>query len=255
MDFLLLGLRLKDTDEEITLSNNVLVTSTNNTLLKVIESQASSCKDELLGDGVVVTAPVVDDCGEYDLYTKIETHMSISASLYILNRQGNNILNEIDNKKIQRKDNRIVDNTIERIYADLSQCINTNRIVCDLYTNLINHLDDILFDECGDLDSFYVKEDEYTLESLYYKQGSWVNELEWNESQVFKFNNTVDLDEGECMYLMMYLNKYLSLLCKIEIELVHMKLHTSIEKMRSKMMFVQNILSKMIESSLNCEGV
>lgn len=263
MDFLLLGLRLKNSEEEITLRNNVLVTSTNNTLFKVIEAQTSPKLDDGLvvnndsvenvvnNDSVENDADDVNDCDEYEIYTKIEVHMSISASLYILNRQGNDILYEIGNKKIQRTDNKIV----EKIYTELGHCINTNRIFSDLYTNLISHLDDVLFEECGDLDTFYVKEDEYTLESLYYKQGSWVNELEWNEPQVFEFNNSADIDEGECMYLLMFLNRYLSLLYKIEKELVSMKSHMCIEKMRGKMMFVHDILTSMIDSSLLRENL
>lgn len=253
----MLGLRLKDTKEEISLSNNELIPSSSivHFLLSSISENTVTRKEN---DHVSETTDTSDsdvndeesdkqECGEYDLYTKIETHMSISASLYILNRQGVDIIKEIDAKKLLRKDQKIVANTIGKIYMELIQCINMNRIVSDLYTNLVSHLDDVLFDECGELETFYVKEEEYSLESLYYKQGSWVAEIEWHEPQVFKFNVSPDIDEGECMYLLMYVNKYLTLLSKIEREYEHQKLHTCLEKMRQRVGIAHDILAGALE--------
>lgn len=251
MEFSLLGLRLKDTKEEIPLSNPKFAPCLS--MLHVLSipqgvdendemnEPIDECEDDVNSDIV---------CGEYELYSKIETHMSFSASLYILNRQGVAILKELDANKVTRKDQKVVVNVSGKVYTELHQCINSNRIVSDLYTNLISHLDDVLFEECGELETFYVKEEEYTLESLYYKQGSWVDEIEWHEQQRFSFNKSVDIDEGECMYLLMFLNKYLSLLSKIKKEYDHQKLHTCLEKIECKLNNVHNILVDVLETFL-----
>jgi hypothetical protein len=249
MEFSLLGLRLKDTKDEISLSNNIF--SSCSTIIQVLSVPKENHGDvqELDDDGDVdgdvggdVGGDVDVTCGEYDMYSKIETHMSFSASLYILNRQGVAILKELDTKKVKRNDQKVVINVVGRIYMELLHCINANRIISDLYTNLISQLDNVMFDECGELDTFYVKEEEYTLESLYYKQGSWVDEIEWHEPQFFLFNMSVDIDEGECMYLLMFLKKYLSLLSMIQKEYDHHKLHSCLEKIRYKLTNAHNIL-------------
>jgi hypothetical protein len=251
MEFSLLGLRLKDTKDEITLSHNVFTPCSTIVHVLSINEEHGDVEDSDVEEGDVDRGDVEEGdviCGEYDLYSKIETHMSFSASLYILNRQGVAILKELDAKKVNRNDQKVVNNVAGRIYTELLQCINMNRIITDLYTNLISHLDDVLFNECGELDTFYVKEEEYTLESLYYKQGSWVDEIEWHEPQVFLFSKSDDIDEGECMYLLMFLNKYLSLLSKIEKEYDHHKLHSCLEKVCCKLTTAHNTLTDELAS-------
>lgn len=260
MEFSLLGLRLKDTKEEIPLCNQKFTPCSSILQVLSIPQGVHDIVDEVYEVEVDddddddefdedVNSDVV--CGEYELYSKIETHMSFSASLYILNRQGVAILKELDANKVTRKDQKVVTNNLGKIYTELLHCINSNRIISDLYTYLISHLDDVLFEECGELETFYVKEEEYTLESLYYKQGSWVDEIEWHEQQCFSFNKSVDIDEGECMYLLMFVNKYLSLLSKIKKEYDHQKLHICLEKIECKLNNVHNILVDLLETFLN----
>lgn len=254
MVFYLLGLRLKDAKEEIRIDDNPMLVSSSivNLLPTSVDTSTRHEDDQPCEAYDCVEVDVYEgdkhDCGEYDMYTKIETHMSISASLYILNRQGVDILKELDAKKLLRKDQKVATTDVGKVYMELVPCINTNRIVTDLYTNLISHLDDVLFDECGELETFYVKEEEYTLESLYYKQGSWVDEIEWQEPQVFTFHASHDMDEGECVYLLMYLNKYTTLLSKIEREYEHSKLHACLDKMRERMTIAHKILADALEA-------
>lgn len=257
MEFSLLGLRLKDTKEEIPLFNNVLTpcSSINDIVsLPSNKNNGDVCEHQCDFGGDVEHGNVTHDdcgdvtCGEYDLYTKIETHMSFSASLYILNRQGVAILQELEAKKVTRKDQKVVADVPGKIYTEMVQCVNVNRISSDLYTSLLSLLDDVLFDECGELDTFYVKEEEYTLESLYYKQGSWVDEIEWHEPQYISFNKSVDIDEGECMYMLMFLKKYLSLLVKIENEYDNHKLHACLDKLRFKLTTAHDVLVDVLET-------
>lgn len=272
MDFFILGLRLRNAKDEISLTNTSIGSVPS---LDAIAS-LSLCKDgnnldecSLVSQDNVESVPLpssikdasetsdedIDEHCEYEIYTKIETHMSISASLYILNRQACDILKDLDTKKVIKKEQKVYASDVGRIYLELLPCVNNNRMVCDMYTNLISLLDDVLFEECGEMDTFYVKEDEYTLESLYYKQGSWVTEIEWNAPQVFEFTKSHQLDEGECMYMLMFLNKYLSLLDKIEGEYKRqLKLQVCIGKLREKMQVAHGIVSKMLVDLMNLEG-
>jgi hypothetical protein len=112
-----------------------------------------------------------------------------------------------------------------------------------------------MFEECGELDSFYVKEEEYTLESLYYKQGSWVCELEWDEQQVFIFTNRKGFDEGECMYLLMYIMKYMNLLTNIENEYNNIKLKACIDKIKDKLRSIHYIIQNNLEEHVEIDDI
>lgn len=253
MEFSLLSVRFRNTKDE------VLLQRTNNInyckgLEYLIDSINQSSNIDVEHDVQEVTENY-NESNEYEIYTKIETHMSISASLYILNRQGTNILKDFYNKKLSSKDNKDITCPLDKIYLELVHCVNTNRIISDLYTNLISHLDNVLFDECGDLDTFFVKEEEYSLESLYYKQGSWVNELEWNEPHVFEFSKSNDLDEGECMYLLVFFEKYMSLLSKVEEEFNNQRLHDCVVRMRDKMTACHYILKCVLESLVEKDSI
>lgn len=262
MSFCILGIRLKNSRNEIELNekskeNNIIslleikdttniesqdtiqVSHQEQDIINTIDINASNMNDDMISSS---------EDGEYEIYSKIETHMSISSTLYILNKQGVEIMKNIQKYKLSpnRKNTEV-----QRVYNEMEYFINNNRACNDLYTDLINILDAVMFEECGELDSFYVKDDEYTLESLYYKQGSWVSEIEWSSNQIFTFSEDKNFDEGECMYLLMYVIKYLNLLSTIENEYKNIKLKTCINKMKDKMrnmhFVLQNTLEKLIE--------
>lgn len=246
MSFCILGIRLKNSKSEIELNEQ----SKDYNILSLISNENNNqdinCVEDVHVDEM---ESLSSEDGEYEIYSKIELHMSISSSLYILNKQGCDIMKNVSKQKIlSNKDNT----EVQRIYNEMEHFVNHNRACNDLYTNLINVLDAILFEECGEFDNFYVKEDEYSLESLYYRQGSWVSEIEWENDQVFTFTKNNNFDEGECMYLLMYVIKYLNLLSKIENEYKNIKLKACIDKMRDKMRnmhyYVQHRLEGLIET-------
>lgn len=247
MSFCILGIRLKNSKNEIELNeqskdDNISNLLANDNIISDPKPHVAEMIDEL-----IISSSSSED-GEYEIYSKIETHMSISSSLYILNKQGIDIMKSIHQYKLLSSRQNT---EVRRVYNEMEYFINHNRACNDLYTDLINVLDDVMFEECGELDSFYVKEDEYTLESLYYKQDSWVSEIEWNNNQVFTFSKNNSLDEGECMYLLMYVIKYLNLLSTIENKYKNVKLKTCIDKMKDKMrnmhFVIQNKLEGLIE--------
>lgn len=188
------------------------------------------------GQSSVASEESLDNCdqdsensnlGEYDLYSKVEMHMKMSMSLYMLNRQGQDILKEFEGKKLklspdeqkrrqgQSKRNLCSDNDVYVVHSCLQSLVNFNRMTNDMYVELLNLLDEELFNECHELDTFYVKDDEYKLESMYYKQESWVNAIEWDTPQVFQFLAGEKLDTCECTHLLMYFRRYVSVLDEI----------------------------------------
>lgn len=260
MSFYILGIRLKDSRHEIKLNeqskDNKIITLINENSANHDTLQVSHQEQELINNAD--TNNMIDEMasssedGEYEIYSKIETHMSISSTLYILNKQGIDVMKNIQQYKLSSSK---TNTEVQRVYNEMEYFINHNRICNDLYTELINVLDAVMFEECGELDSFYVKEDEYTLESLYYKQGSWVSEIEWNNNQTFNFSSNKSFDEGECMYLLMYIIKYLNLLSTIGNKYKNIKLTTCIEKMKDKMINVHYILQNTLEGLIEDDNV
>lgn len=255
MVFSILGIRFKNSKNEklLSIENNDnslnLGEIVNNKQNENLDIRLITCdtSDAMISDEVdkAISDTSSSEYGEYELYSKIETHMSISSSLYILNLQGVNII-----KSIQKDKLIFNDTNVRRVYNELECIVNENRVSSDLYTNLLNTLDAVMFEECGELDTFYVKEDEYTLESLYYKQGSWVCELEWDEQQIFTFTNNNRFDEGECMYLLMYVIKYINLLTKIESQYNNIKLTTCVDKLKDKLRNVHYVVQNQLETHL-----
>lgn len=285
MSFSILGIRLKNSKNEIQLSDmdnkdgNTLIDNCVN-LLDILGNNEETLNDININEEFLCVdenrtktdhdslnikmehdniSSIESEDGEYELYSKIENHMSISASLYILNRQGTDILKNIYKQKISSRIDEVPKNkdltNIQRVYNEMEYIVNQNRVCNDIYTSLISVLDDVMFEECGELDSFFVKEDEYRLESLYYKPGSWVDELEWEEQQVFQFSNTTKFDEGECMYLLMYVNKYLNLLSKIEYEYTNTKLKSCLDKFKNKLRNIHYVVSYVLKECVEFDNI
>lgn len=251
MSFCILGIRLKNSKSEIELNEQSKDKSISNLIIQDA-TENNNVTEQNDNDVSDKTSDILSsEDGEYEIYSKIETHMSISSSLYILNKQGIDIMKNIHQYKLLSCKHTT---EVQRVYNEMECFVNHNRTCNDLYTELINILDAVMFEECGELDSFYVKEYEYTLESLYYKQGSWVSELEWNNEQSFHFSNNNIFDEGECMYLLMYIIKYLNLLSTIENEYNNIKLKTCIDKLKDKMRnmhyVIQNRLEELIDNDV-----
>lgn len=245
MVFSILGIRLKNSKDEQSLLGDRDIS------LSLHEITSNKTNDNEQLDNIDIKSETTNsEGGEYELYSKIETHMSISSSLYILNLQGCNIIKSINKEKLPYNES-----DVQRVYNEFEYVVNENRVSNDLYTNLLNILDSVMFEECGELDSFFVKEEEYTLESLYYKQGSWVCELEWDEQQTFMFSNRKGFDEGECMYLLMYVNKYMKLLSSIENQYNNIKLSACIDKLKDKLRNIHYVITSILKKYIEIDKV
>ena len=140
---------------------------------------------------------------EYSIYCKIEEHMDISVNLHYLNRQTQCIIASLStHKPLFAKSNGI--------YIALKDVVNMS-----CFSSLINALDEVLFNDCGCLDTFWVQDKEYKLESLYYKQESWANDVSIRDVQAVQFNEDTILSFDEGLFIIIICNKWLQCLSKV----------------------------------------
>lgn len=139
---------------------------------------------------------------EYSIYCKIEEHMDISINLHFLNRQTQCILSSLYTQKPSFAKS-------SGIYIALKDIANMS-----CFSSLINALDEVLFNDCGCFDTFWVQDKEYKLESLYYKHDSWAYDVSIHNIQPYKFNEDAYLTFDEGMFLIINCNKWLQCLSK-----------------------------------------
>lgn len=190
---------------------------------------------------------------EYYMYSRVETHMRISMSLFHLNKEGQEILVQLESKKkAHRYTAKAGRSILQTIHAALSSIINFQRMSYDLYCDLTNTLDGILCQECGDIDMFYVKEEAFTIESMYYRQETWIDEFEtFPNTNIFEFAKGDFADLGECSYLLLYLRKYSALIDMIEGSFDCNRIHDITTKMKDKLHPSMVLLQNKVEELLN----
>jgi hypothetical protein len=166
-----------------------------------------------------------DSDDEYNLYCKVEKHMKISAELYSINKQTKVVIDDLTKYK---------GHSAKHLIAYLRDIANDNRVSTNLYTRLINALDETLFNECSAIEAFYVIDVSYNLEALYYKQYTWVDDVSIRDIQGFAFDqdSKVSMDEG--MYLLMFLGKWKSILHQVFEVSATPKLHLACNKYLQK---------------------
>lgn len=225
-------------------------------------------EDVMKQKGVFQHQPTPKTIDEYDIYSRIEQHIDISLSLYQVNKQGQEVVSEILLKKLKLKEvnsqsrvnnkgkkqlalHALCNDDIRVLYETLADIVNFNRTSMDTYTSLLCMLDDSMFNESSYIETFYVGEAEYSLESLYYKQETWINELEWHERSAYTFNSNTTLDLGECSHVLLFLNNYQDVVYKIKKHLnSYDKLMTHVDKIINKIGCARDIMYNMVEEHL-----
>lgn len=154
----------------------------------------------------IINKDVVCSDDEYDKYCKVEKHMQISADLYALNKQTQMVIDDLLKHKGYNA---------KLLVGYLKDIIKESRVTTNLYTRLVNVLDETLFNECSSIEAFYVVDVSYNLEALYYQQESWVDDVNIFEPQSFAFDEAerVSIDEG--MYILMFLGKWKCILQRV----------------------------------------
>jgi hypothetical protein len=151
--------------------------------------------------------------------------MKISADLYSINRHTKRIIEDLTKYKGYNA---------KQLIGYLKDIVNDSRVSTDLYTRLINILDETLFNECGAIDAFYVIDVSYNLEALYYKQDTWVDDVSTDEIRGFAFDETEMMSMNEAMYLLMFLGRWKSILQQVLVISETPKLHMVCNKYLQK---------------------
>ncbi len=252
----LLGIKFKNTQNDIKLEQ-----INANSLLDISNLlQSSSVKQDTYVDETIIYQEehIVN---EYDIYSRIEDHMNISLRLFQINKQGQGIVREIGIKKLKMSTNLTVttktkkmvnDSSLMTLFQCLSEVVNFNRTLTDKYTDLLSSLDDAMFSECDDIETFYVDESEYKLEAMYYKQETWIEQLEWHTQEPYTFHTSEKLDLGECSHILMFLNMYLDVLKTIEDQMkTHEKVLMRVQKLSAKITDMRNKMYDTLKNELS----
>lgn len=148
------------------------------------------------------------DASSYDEYSTIERHIEFSKMLFVLDKKGLHILNELNIKKSEHTCKNIT-----KIYTVLVTILNVKKYQERLYLNLLSDLDELLFKEIKNYNKFYIDDDNYDLTSLYFNQNLWIKDQEIQEVKLYK---SECLDIHDAMYLICYLREYENILLNIE---------------------------------------
>ena len=167
---------------------------------------------------------------EVSEYSKIEQHMIFSKTLHQLKGKGKNILKEFDEKKFDRqtkkRKNVFIGNT-SIIYSNIANIIAKSKYSLQLGMSLQFYLDELMFNEIKNIQTFVIEDQDYDLTKLYYHPTEWIQD---NDLQIFNFYAETDININESMYLVCYLKEYENFLLEIEDYLKNFKDKYSIKK-------------------------
>jgi hypothetical protein len=153
-----------------------------------------------------------------DDYISIGTHMNMSRLLFIVDKKGKHILQELNLKKaVKRRRNGssvFKSQEIKTMYKSLVNILNVRKMTPRLYCMLQHHMDDLLFREIKRSSHvFYIEDDTYPLTLLYFGQESWVRD---QEIQEFELDAGTDLGADEASCILCFIREYEDLLKLID---------------------------------------
>lgn len=244
--------KLETLDEQV--KNNINENKSKLEIKDLCDIVRKNADDEFIDfglDHVFVKYCDTASIDEYEAYTQVENHMNISIALYMLNKQCLAILKSLEtNKSMSKKRNTATDD-LSRIYNNLNMVVNSHRLNTDFYTTLLNYLDEVMFDDCKGVDCFYVSDESYNLECMYYNHETWIKEIEWHEMQNYRFMDGPALDIEESTYILMTLEKYSNTLKKIKNDFTKStELHIVVRKMLDKITDCIDILKPIIDEDI-----
>ena len=199
---------------------------------------------------------------EYEEYTKLEQHMSLSKSLYTLDKKGCYLIEEITKKKNQGTRTRRGSSTTSYIFTDDISIIHNNIMNClsvkrlKMYFCLQYFLDELLYHEVKKSSNFYIEDNSYNIAKIYFGQNEWITDI---FIQNFQFYQTSTLNINEAMYLVCYLKDFDRFLLDIEeyikpfkdIKRIKNKLHDIIHRIRFRHQNIWGILVNIINQNIS----
>lgn len=176
---------------------------------------------------------------DYNEYEKIEQHMFYARRLNAINSTGKRILQQMDEKKRMPGRKKL----LEYVFA-ISQMIETivkPHVLCNnLYSSLIFYMDELLFFEVRNLNSFVVEDDNYPLSYIYF------NTSDWNESeqQEFHLDQGVYINEMEAMLMNCFVDEYEEFVLSLEGDIIRLGESASDQKLMKKILRIITRLKK-----------
>jgi hypothetical protein len=263
----IIGIRFKDTKNDIILDKSDtknIISLQNMAYLKESQRKTYHSKKGNSHDNLIrYKNDTYECCDEYMIYSKIEQHMNISRILYFLNNQGKEIIEELAikkfklsvfvlNKQIGKQKHNDKNEVLKLLYQNIYDIVNFNRLCPNLYTELLNLLDETLFEVNKTIEFFYVHDDVYSLESMYYRQDTWINRIEWKTVQEFIFSESNALDLGECSHIALFISTYQNVINIIKFELASsIKLKALLDIFEKKLNRAENIIKSMLNMLLS----
>ena len=202
---------------------------------------------------------------QYNEYTKIETHIDFATRLFLIDKRGNHLIKEIEQKKYDGKKKSgscRYNRDMKKVRSSLISVLNVRRFCPRLYLNLIYFLDEILFKEVGFAsgNKFYIGVEEYDLTKIYFDPKSWVLD---QEVQPFCLDQAPVFDITEAMCMICFMREYEDFLmeveryardnCKDDKRLKKGLLKTS-EKIRFKLKQVWDIVLNVVTTTIKNES-
>lgn len=201
---------------------------------------------------------------QYNIYSKIEAHINFGIRLFLIDKKGKHILEEIDMKKFQQKNKKgksVLSDDMKKINKSLISILNVKKFTPRLYLSLIYFLDELLFKDVDEYnDKFYIDENEYNLTKIYFDPHSWIHQ----DIQKFILDATPNMDLTEAMCLICFLREYDDFLLDVDCYVrenckddkrLRKGFHKTNEKIRCKLKSIWDIVLNVIQNSIKTDTI
>lgn len=196
---------------------------------------------------------------QYDIYTRIEKHVSFGMRLFLIDKKGKHIIDEINLKKNEVVTNgkSALSSEMKKLTRTLISILNVKKFTPRLYLSLIYFLDELLFKDTSKyVGKFYIEDNEYELTKLYFDPEAWISD---KEIQCWTLDKSSTLDLTEAMCLICFLREYDDFLLDIDCYVrEHCKddkrlrqgFHKTNEKIRCKLKLVWDLVLNVIQTTI-----
>lgn len=194
---------------------------------------------------------------QYSDYEKVESHLEMSKTLFFIDKKGQHILSELQEKKVNNKKKKTFTEEVGRIYTTLIDVLNVKKLTPRLFCDLLHVLDELVFKEVAEYEHFYIEDEQYELTKIYFGQSTWICD---QDIQHYKFMEFTYIDVNEAMYLTCYLREYENFLLTIEEYITDLncdlkrRISQTIGRIRRKLKIIWDILVVIISEGIEKEG-
>lgn len=140
---------------------------------------------------------------DYREYVSIERHLVYSRQLASLNFVGKQLLREIEKKKNINGRKKLLP-CVYYLYHILGTVVKPRVLCNNLYSSLLYFLDELLFHEVKNLNSFVIEDDSYPLSFVYFNTEDWCPE----DHQGFVLDKGATINESEAHLINSFVEDY-----------------------------------------------